>query len=175
MAGWDSYINDKLVALGYTHKEDAKRSISAVMNMFGDFHPEETGSVNKVLCAILPILALSGTIPISFKGRSYHIPIMIQLLPDFPYEAPQVFVKPTSSRFIAPSRYVDGTGRVSLPELRDWVNGCDHSVKVTRLMKKLRMVFGQSPPVYTCKSLQRVATTSTVTVVTKGTQIKSCS
>ena len=62
----------------------------------------------------ISIVALTGTIPVAYKGSSYNIPIMIQLLHGFPVQPPLVYVKPTSTMVIKPSRHVDEKGAPTL-------------------------------------------------------------
>lgn len=66
------------------------------------------------------LVVLKGTIPIMYKGSTYHIPVAIYLLDTHPYNAPMVFVKPTADMRIKISRHVDHTGKVYLPYLHDW-------------------------------------------------------
>jgi hypothetical protein len=56
-------------------------------------------------------------------GVVYNIPICIWLLKTHPQSNPIVYVQPTPSMGINPSRYVDASGRVYLSYLSEWQQG----------------------------------------------------
>ena len=53
-------------------------------------------------------------------GPTYNIPIIFWIHPKHPYEAPVVYVLPTTNMDIQPSQYVDANGRVHMPYLNFW-------------------------------------------------------
>lgn len=147
MASWDRFLDDKLRSRNYSYRNDAKRDILNAIRQYEDLHPEESTYVNEESHKQLTIIALVGTIPVSYKGSSYNIPIMIQLLHGFPHQPPLVFVRPTSTMVIKPSRHVDEKGRVYLPLLTEWQNQ-GNKVGLIELIRQLQVIFGQAPPVY---------------------------
>lgn len=66
------------------------------------------------------LVALGGTIPVSYLGSSYNIPIDVLLLEEHPYASPLIYVKPTPTMQIKTSSNVDTYGRVYLPYLSEW-------------------------------------------------------
>lgn len=88
---------------------------------------------------------LQGTIPVSYKGTYYNIPICIWLMDTHPNNAPMCYVKPTSDMHIKVSMFVDHNGKIYLPYLHDWV---PHSSDLLSLIQIMIVTFGDQPPVY---------------------------
>lgn len=91
------------------------------------------------------LLNLQGTIPVKYKGNTYHIPICIWLLDTHPKYAPICYVKPTSDMQIKVSMYVDHNGKIYLPYLHDW-NAVQSDL--LGLIQVMIVTFGEYPPVY---------------------------
>ncbi|XP_055528799.1 tumor susceptibility gene 101 protein [Wyeomyia smithii] len=91
------------------------------------------------------LLNLQGTIPVRYKGNTYHIPVCIWLLDTHPRYAPICYVKPTSDMHIKVSMYVDHNGKIYLPYLHDW--NASHS-DLLGLIQVMIVTFGEFPPVY---------------------------
>lgn len=88
---------------------------------------------------------LDGTIPVVYKGNTYHIPICIWLTDTHPQNAPMCFVKPTPTMQIKVSMYVDHNGKIYLPYLHDWQ---PNSSDLLGLIQVMIVTFGDQPPVY---------------------------
>jgi ESCRT-I complex subunit TSG101 len=93
------------------------------------------------------LVCLYGTIPISYRGRIYNIPINIWIPHTYPHTSPFVFVTPTETMVIKESKNVDLTGKVHLPYLHYWPSRPDQC-NLLELARVLGVVFGQQPPVY---------------------------
>ncbi|XP_017755184.1 PREDICTED: tumor susceptibility gene 101 protein isoform X2 [Eufriesea mexicana] len=91
------------------------------------------------------LLNLQGTIPVSYKGHIYNIPICIWIMDTHPNNAPMCFVKPTADMSIKVSMYVDHNGKIYLPYLHDWL---PYSSDLLRLIQTMISTFGEQPPVY---------------------------
>lgn len=91
------------------------------------------------------LLNLKGTIPVRYKGNTYHIPVAIWLLDTHPRYAPLCYVQPTSDMHIKVSMYVDHNGKIYLPYLHDWNPA--HS-DLLGLIQVMIVTFGDYPPVY---------------------------
>lgn len=91
------------------------------------------------------MVALDGTIPVTFRSHTYNIPVCIFLNKDYPYTPPMCYVRPTSSMLIKVSNYVSSEGKVSLPYLKDWASGSSDLLGVIQVMI---CIFGETPPVY---------------------------
>jgi hypothetical protein len=76
----------------------------------------------------MDLVNLSGTIPVTYKGNTYNIPICIWLIDTHPKNAPICYVKPTSDMSIKASIFVDQNGKIYLPYLHDWAPGLFRAV-----------------------------------------------
>ncbi|XP_031827954.1 tumor susceptibility gene 101 isoform X2 [Nomia melanderi] len=103
------------------------------------------------------LLNLRGTIPVSYKGTCYNIPVCIWLMDTHPNNAPMCYVKPTADMAIRISEFVDHNGKIYLPYLHDWL---PHSSDLISLIQIMVVTFGDKPPVYT-KSKKDVIPSST--------------
>jgi len=93
-------------------------------------------------------LTLAGTIPISYRGARYHIPIALYLMENHPYSPPYCYVCPTSNMKIRVSERVDDTGRIFLPYLNEWrYPGSD----TYGLLQVLTFAFEEICPVFSVK------------------------
>lgn len=89
---------------------------------------------------------LSGTIPISYQGSKYNIPITIYFDPPYPNKGPRCFVTPTPNMAIAQGHAnVDKGGMVTFPYLDRWHANTSTLTEVTRGMAQ---IFAERPPVH---------------------------
>lgn len=93
----------------------------------------------------MDLFNLQGTIPVSYKGNVYHIPVCIWLMDTHPNNAPMCYVKPTPDMQIKVSEFVDHYGKIYLPYLHDWV---PNSSDLLGLIQVMIVTFGDQPPVY---------------------------
>ena len=93
------------------------------------------------------LVALDGTVPISYQSATYHIPVEVLLSKAYPNEAPFCFVRPVSGMKVKHNhRHVTVDGRVhSLPYLSGWRA---HSCNLSTLLGHLVHIFSQDPPVF---------------------------
>lgn len=91
------------------------------------------------------LINLHGTIPVTYKGNVYHIPISIWVMDTHPNNAPMCYVNPTPDMNIKVGIYVDHNGKIYLPYLHDWV---PHSSDLLGLIQVMIITFGDHPPVY---------------------------
>lgn len=49
------------------------------------------------------MIRLEGTIPITFKGARYNIPVVIDIPENYPLAAPRCYVTPTQSMILVPN------------------------------------------------------------------------
>lgn len=97
---------------------------------------------------------LQGTIPVTFRGVCYNIPISIWLMDTHPNNAPICYVKPTADMTIKSSMYVDHNGKIYLPYLHDWL---PHTSDLLGLIQVMIVTFGEQPPVYAKKRNEKQA------------------
>lgn len=123
------------------------------------------------------LINLQGTIPVTYKGNVYHIPISIWVMDTHPNNAPMCYVNPTPEMNIKVGIYVDHNGKIYLPYLHDWVPVSkqknyhyfflykykyfslfyQHSSDLLGLIQVMIVTFGDHPPVY-AKSSQPTTT-----------------
>ncbi|KAH7280512.1 hypothetical protein KP509_36G000500 [Ceratopteris richardii] len=92
------------------------------------------------------LLQVEGTVPMTFHGSSYNIPVIIWLLEQYPKSPPRVFVSPTKDMVIKrPHKHVDASGMVSLPYLQSWFYPRSNLVDLARALSTM---FSQDPPLF---------------------------
>ncbi|KAG6418585.1 hypothetical protein SASPL_120789 [Salvia splendens] len=103
------------------------------------------------------LLQADGTVPMSFQGVTYNIPVLIWLMESYPRHAPLVFVNPTRDMIIKrPHPFVSPNGVVSIPYLHSWLFP---SSNLLELARNLAHFFARDPPLYS----QRKPSTPTPT------------
>ena len=93
-----------------------------------------------------PVLMLSGTLPMTYRGVTYNLPIDMYLPPPYPLRPPTVFVRPVASMAIKENhRHVGLDGKVYLPYLHEWR---PQSHDLRELAVWMSSTFGDEPPCY---------------------------
>lgn len=93
-----------------------------------------------------PVLVLSGTLPMTYRGVTYNLPIDMFLPPPYPSRPPTVFVRPVASMAIRENhRHVGLDGQVYLPYLHEWRPGTHN---LSELAVWMSSTFGSDPPCY---------------------------
>ncbi|KAF2030382.1 UEV-domain-containing protein [Setomelanomma holmii] len=92
------------------------------------------------------LLLLSGTIPVTFRGATYGIPVAIWVPYAYPREPPIVYITPSQDMVVRPGQHVSGDGRVYHPYLAQWAQYWDKST-LFDFLAVLRGVFAKEPPV----------------------------
>ncbi|XP_077998727.1 uncharacterized protein LOC144451699 [Glandiceps talaboti] len=142
MAQHEAYIRQHLAK--YQYKNLVMRDSLNLIQVYRDLRPKMdfyvfNDGTRKEL------LSFEGTIPVTYRGGTYNIPVCFWLINTHPYNAPMVFVKPTSEMLVKPSKHVDANGRVYLPYLHEWRHP---SSDLISLIQVLCVVFGENSPVY---------------------------
>mmetsp|Transcript_95792 Transcript_95792/g.256008 ORF Transcript_95792/g.256008 Transcript_95792/m.256008 type:complete len:441 (-) Transcript_95792:242-1564(-) len=107
----------------------------------------------------LKLLYLDGTIPITYKGGQYNIPVTVYLDPPYPAVPPRCFVTPTSTMGIKPNHpCVSAEGRVGLSAINDWNLGTRDLLVVVEAMDG---AFSSNPPVFAKPAAQPTAPAAT--------------
>ncbi|KAG4966896.1 hypothetical protein JHK82_032613 [Glycine max] len=92
------------------------------------------------------LLQADGTIPMTFQGVTYNIPVVIWLMESYPRHPPCVYVNPTRDMIIKrPHPHVNPSGLVSVPYLQNWTYPSSNLVD---LILNLSLHFGRDPPLY---------------------------
>ncbi|WVQ82547.1 hypothetical protein IAT38_004676 [Cryptococcus sp. DSM 104549] len=93
------------------------------------------------------LLLLHGTLPITYRGAIYQIPINIWVPHEYPRAPPLAFVMPTKEMGVRKSREVDPSGRVKEEVVEEWWRGWEKK-GIEPLLKHLAGIFSAAPPVY---------------------------
>ncbi|RKP08826.1 UEV domain-containing protein [Thamnocephalis sphaerospora] len=125
----------------YAHSEQVQAHASALAARYPTLVPQPGGQADTPLC-------FRGTIPITFHGQTYHIPLGIWLPSAYPDQAPNVFVLPTERMAVRTGSCVDAGGHVVHPYLAVWTERAN--VDLVQLCDMLQTSFSQEPPVYAC-------------------------
>ncbi|GMY22838.1 protein ELC-like [Fagus crenata] len=92
------------------------------------------------------LLQAEGTIPMTFQGVTYNIPVIIWLMDSYPRHPPCVYVNPTRDMIIKrPHPHVNPSGLVSIPYLHNWIYPSSNLVD---LVRNLGLHFSRDPPLY---------------------------
>ncbi|KYO22122.1 ubiquitin-conjugating enzyme E2 variant 3 isoform X1 [Alligator mississippiensis] len=130
---------------------------------FRDLTIEELKNVNKIYPNFLfsmdtytfkdgsqkDLLNFSGTVPITYHGRSYNIPVRLWILDSHPFAPPICFLKPTVNMGISVGKHVDAHGRIYLPYLQNWSHP---KSTVIGLIKEMTAKFDEELPLYSLSS-----------------------
>ncbi|XP_066984343.1 tumor susceptibility gene 101 protein isoform X8 [Macrobrachium rosenbergii] len=137
-------VVSQAVANRYQNVDKTKRDVMTALHNYRGLSPKldkfvfRSGTSRYLLC-------LEGTIPVTYKGAVYNIPVCIWLLDNHPLSSPMVYVKPTPDMLIKASRHVDQNGKVYLPYLHEWNPS---SSDLPGLIQIMIMTFSEMPPVY---------------------------
>lgn len=142
MAAHEAYIKQHYNK--YRNKDLTKSAILSTLSAFNDLRPKYDKFVFSDNTR-KDLLCLDGTIPVSFKGATYNIPICIWLFETHPYNPPMCYVRPTQVMMIKPSKHVDANGRVYLPYLHEWKHPNSDLIGLIQVMT---IIFGENSPVY---------------------------
>jgi ESCRT-I complex subunit TSG101 len=92
------------------------------------------------------LIKFVGTVPIVYKGQTYHIPLTVWLPPSYPFQEPNIYVTPTPDMAIKPRhQHVDADGKCYLAALSQW-----HAQQssLPAVVGELQGVFAVNPPVF---------------------------
>ncbi|GFR62034.1 tumor susceptibility gene 101 protein [Elysia marginata] len=140
----ETTLRNYLSTSKYKYQNEARFDIMKTLAQYKDLRPSLdpfvfNNGVSKKL------VQLEGTIPVTYKGNLYNIPISLWLQQEHPYNPPMVFVKPTSTMQIKPSQHVDANGKVDIPVLREWRHPTSDLLTVVQV---LILMFGDECPVF---------------------------
>ena len=141
---FEKLISKSLSKGKYKHPESCRRDLTSLLRSYRGLAPQfdtfvfDNGEEKS-------LLNLNGTIPISYRGNTYNIPVCFWVLVDYPRSAPMAFVRPTQDMQIKASDNVDHNGKVSLPYIQEWIYPESNLIELVQICV---LVFGQSPPVF---------------------------
>ena len=150
----DKVVTDLISQLQYKYKDISKRDITAALSYFKELSPKPERYVYPN-GQVKELITLTGTIPVSFKGSRYNIPVQLYMSDLHPYTPPIAYVRPTSDMSINVSETVDSNGRVMLPCLSEW--NYPHS-DLYMLLNFMAIRFGEHTPLFAKSSKPTPAT-----------------
>uniref|UniRef100_A0A674P505 Tumor susceptibility 101a n=1 Tax=Takifugu rubripes TaxID=31033 RepID=A0A674P505_TAKRU len=134
----------------YKYRDLTVREITNVISQYKDLKPVMDAYVFNDGNS-RDLVSLAGTIPVSYRGNVYNIPVCLWLLDTYPYNPPICFVKPTSAMMIKTGKHIDANGKIYLPYLHEWKH--PHS-DLYGLIQVMIVVFGEEPPVFSRPTTQ---------------------
>ncbi|WVQ62127.1 uncharacterized protein L199_000265 [Kwoniella botswanensis] len=93
------------------------------------------------------LLLLHGTLPINYRGATYHIPIHVWVSHDYPRSPPLLFVVPTKEMGVRRSKEVDPSGRIREEVVQEWWRIWP-TQDLETILRHLTDIFSAAPPVY---------------------------
>ncbi|KAH8829178.1 UEV domain-containing protein [Flagelloscypha sp. PMI_526] len=93
------------------------------------------------------LICIHGLLPISFRNATYNIPLALWLPLDYPRSPPISYVVPTPDMLVRPGKFLDPSGRSSIPYLHDWPQKPE-AFSLQGLVESLQQHFSAEPPVY---------------------------
>ena len=129
-------------SLRYTFPSRVKADLQQVLKLYP--------SLNPIVAAVpgdpygTQCVSLSGTIPISFRGATYNIPVQLWIVQTYPSTYPLAFVIPTPTMMIKPGhQHVDVSGRCYFPYLSNWKKDFSN---LSGLIGEMIRAFSVDPP-----------------------------
>uniref|UniRef100_A0A3P8NAX0 Tumor susceptibility 101a n=1 Tax=Astatotilapia calliptera TaxID=8154 RepID=A0A3P8NAX0_ASTCA len=148
-----SIISDskkKQTNVQYKYRDLTVREITNVISQYKDLKPVMDAYVFND-GSTRDLMSLTGTVPVSYRGNVYNIPVCLWLLDTYPYNPPICFVKPTSAMMIKTGKHIDANGKIYLPYLHEWKHP---QSDLYGLIQVMIVVFGEEPPVFSRPTTQ---------------------
>uniref|UniRef100_A0A8C7GCF1 Tumor susceptibility 101a n=1 Tax=Oncorhynchus kisutch TaxID=8019 RepID=A0A8C7GCF1_ONCKI len=134
----------------YKYRDLTVREITNVISQYKDLKPVMDSYVFND-GSTRTLVSLTGTVPVSYRGNIYNIPVCLWLLDTYPYNPPICFVKPTSAMMIKTGKHIDANGKIYLPYLHEWKHP---QSDLYGLIQVMIVVFGEEPPVFSRPTTQ---------------------
>eukprot|EP00128_Syssomonas_multiformis_P010948 Colp12_sorted_trinity150504_noHs@21720 len=140
----EEWLRNVLRGNGYRNDERTHYDVCILLTQFPNLRPKvevytwEDGRTSQMLC-------LAGTVPITYKGARYNIPIDMWVSQPYPMQPPKVYVTPTKDMVVKVSRHVDAAGLVYHPYLHEWKA---QTSSLLELAGTLVAIFSADPPLY---------------------------
>ncbi|KAJ1960913.1 suppressor protein stp22 of temperature-sensitive alpha-factor receptor and arginine permease, partial [Dimargaris xerosporica] len=94
-----------------------------------------------------PMLCTYGTLPVNYRGQTYHIPVALWFPVRYPECPPLVRVEPTANMAVIPGKCVNSAGQVHHPYLSQWATQPAAAQSLIELLRALQVAFGNESPV----------------------------
>ncbi|KAG9336993.1 hypothetical protein JZ751_029909 [Albula glossodonta] len=140
----------KMLSKQYKYRDLTVREIISVIAQYKDLKPVMDAYVFND-GSTRDLMSLTGTVPVSYRGNVYNIPVCLWLLDTYPYNPPICFVKPTSAMMIKTGKHIDANGKIYLPYLHEWKHP---QSDLYGLIQVMIVVFGEEPPVFSRPTTQ---------------------
>jgi len=141
------------VAERYAYVQRVRHDMALLLHANPSLHPH----VGPLVPNGPSLLVVNGTVPITYRGQQYHIPLQIVLPEGYPYSSPLCRVTPTQAMVIkAKHKHVDSSGICYLPYLSEWR---PETSSLVLLVQELRTIFTGDPPVRAKPAIKHSKTT----------------
>ncbi|XP_044212390.1 E3 ubiquitin/ISG15 ligase TRIM25-like [Thunnus albacares] len=128
----------------YKYRDLTLREITNVISQYKDLKPVMDAYVFND-GSTRDLMGLAGTVPVSYRGNVYNIPVCLWLLDTYPYNPPICFVEPTSAMMIKTGKHIAADGKIYLPYLHEWKHPTSD---LYGLIQVMIVLFGEEPPVF---------------------------
>ncbi|XP_006816177.1 uncharacterized protein LOC102802857 [Saccoglossus kowalevskii] len=134
----------------YKHKNAVKRDVHETLADYRNLNPrlDDKEDSNGRL---IKTMNLTGTVPITYQGNVYNIPICVWIPREYPDCRPLCFLRPTPDMAIKASPYVDPAGKILLPYLQHWKHP---NSDLRGLIQVMSVEFGKDCPIYSANASQ---------------------
>ncbi|KAJ3215813.1 hypothetical protein HDU67_010306 [Dinochytrium kinnereticum] len=130
----------------YQNSERTFRDAEAALMAYNGIIPKmDTFTHDNGTNAVL--LCLHGTVPVTFRGVTYNIPIAVWIPSSYPAHPPMSYVTPTATMLVRMSKHVDLAGKIYHPMLAVWHTKTEES-NLIKLLGVFQEIFSIEPPVY---------------------------
>ncbi|XP_064193201.1 tumor susceptibility gene 101 protein-like [Anguilla rostrata] len=150
MSGLNESALKKMLSKQYKYRDLTVREVINVTSQYKDLKPVMDAYVFNDGSS-KDLMSLTGTVPVSYRGNVYNIPVCLWLLDSYPYNPPICFVKPTSAMMIKTGKHIDANGKIYLPYLHEWKHP---QSDLYGLIQVMIVVFGEEPPVFSRPTTQ---------------------
>ena len=134
----------------YSNAQRLRTDVSDLLRQFTHLRPQ-IGTFDGQGRSVT-LFYLHGTVPITYRGNSYNIPMTVYFDPPYPDQPPRCFVSPTAGMSVKPGHNnVDQNGMVYLPYLHTWDS---RRSTLVELLTICASAFSENPPVYSGPAAQ---------------------
>lgn len=156
-------LDDMLAQVRYQSRMRVKTDVLGATRKYNTLKPKigtlihNDGSESK-------LVRLEGSVPMSYLGVTYHIPVELFVPEEYPGYPPKVYVRPTPDMEVAKGhQHVDSEGLVYLPYLHSWTAA---TANIADLCGHMSAAFSAQPPLYTKPARPSVALSSSSATAT---------
>mmetsp|Transcript_168 Transcript_168/g.310 ORF Transcript_168/g.310 Transcript_168/m.310 type:complete len:309 (-) Transcript_168:8-934(-) len=143
------FVDEFLIQTQYPQqaRPRIRTDLIAITSLFPSLHTALTKCAVKG--STFQVTALNGTLPITYKGSQYNIPVIATLPLNYPSQAPLVYVLAAQGMVIKQTPHVQTDGKVTHPLLVNWN---PKSSSLGELLNALMGSFSKNCPLFVAKN-----------------------